>query len=85
MGALEIERPQLYEVPKPEPIADRRVIPFAQEGVNYMIYEGVDGVMHLDVDWREPQPQLRVLEADQENPFGHEGRIYHLFNDRTAE
>jgi hypothetical protein len=75
----------MKEVPQPEPIAERKVIPFAQEGVNYMIYEGIDGLTHIDLDWREPQPNLRILEADRENPAGHENRLYHLFNDRPEE
>ena len=66
----------MREIEIPDTIQERKVIPFGQDGINFIIFEDREGITHLEIDFRQPQPNLRILEADTENPLGHELRIY---------
>ena len=43
----------MKEVPQPQAVQDRKVIPFRQDGVPFMIYEDNMGLTHLDRDYRQ--------------------------------
>lgn len=64
--------------PVPEQFERAKILPFRKEGISMMIYEDLQGITHIDRDFR-------VFEADRENPQGHENRIYRLFEDNPNE
>lgn len=61
----------IKEVPLPDTVLTRKVIPFYNGEVPMMIYEDNEGLTHIDRDFR-------VFEADYENSNGHEFRLYRI-------